>query len=362
MSSRDWRPWAAACSSSLRRWQLPRAVLAFLISCALHIGCGRSDEDTQRAKVAEHRIYTYASGTVTSRDGTVIGYRRIGQGPGLLIVQGAMGTMYNYNELAIALADDFTVFIADRRGRGASPLPYTPELASIERHVEDVDALRQASGAEFVFGLSSGAIIALESTRMQEGIKRTVLYEPPFYPERDVPRKQIARVHAEIEKNDYPAAMVTVMGIVKLAPWYLSLMPRSLQKRGAASMLHDQAKHDTGPYAPLRDLLPTMRFDFKVLEQRGDSLRSYKGVQTPVLLLGGTKSPGYLKVALDALQQTLPHAQRDVLRGLDHSGPWNKDRGGAPEIVAAHIRAFLSIGTGTQSGSDAERQEVSAAR
>jgi hypothetical protein len=53
----------------------------------------------------------YTSGTVISKDGTVIGYRQIGSGPAIVLVQGAMGTVANYDELARNLAEDFTVYL-----------------------------------------------------------------------------------------------------------------------------------------------------------------------------------------------------------------------------------------------------------
>lgn len=59
---------------------------------------------------------TYTLDSVISIDGTKIGYRQYGKGPGLIIVQGAMGTACNYHQLAIALAKDFTVYVPDRRG------------------------------------------------------------------------------------------------------------------------------------------------------------------------------------------------------------------------------------------------------
>ena len=61
--------------------------------------------------------------TVTSRDGTQIGYTQVGHGPGLILVQGALGTAHNYRDLADALSSDFTVYTPDRRGRGMSPKP-----------------------------------------------------------------------------------------------------------------------------------------------------------------------------------------------------------------------------------------------
>src|SRR3954454_6366878 len=56
--------------------------------------------------------------TVASADGTEIGYELRGSGPGLVLVQGTMGTAYNFRDLADALAGSFTVVLPDRRGRG----------------------------------------------------------------------------------------------------------------------------------------------------------------------------------------------------------------------------------------------------
>jgi len=59
--------------------------------------------------------------SVASRDGTRIGYLRQGSGPGIVLVQGAMGTANHDREPADALSSGFTVYSVDRRGRGLSP-------------------------------------------------------------------------------------------------------------------------------------------------------------------------------------------------------------------------------------------------
>lgn len=41
----------------------------------------------------------YRTESVASADGTTIGYRTIGQGPGIVLVQGAMGTALNTTTL-----------------------------------------------------------------------------------------------------------------------------------------------------------------------------------------------------------------------------------------------------------------------
>ena len=91
-----------------------------------------------------------------SRDGTAIAYERSGQGPALILVDGALcsrsfGPM---PKLAPLLAQHFTVYTYDRRGRGQSgdTQPY-----SKEREVEDIAALiQEAGGSAFLLGLSSG--------------------------------------------------------------------------------------------------------------------------------------------------------------------------------------------------------------
>lgn len=97
----------------------------------------------------------YTTDSVISADSTSIGYRQYGQGPGIVLVQGAMGTAQNFSTLAEALADTFTVYVPDRRGRGLSPLSYQQDH-SIKRDVEDLEALLAKTGTHNVFGLSTG--------------------------------------------------------------------------------------------------------------------------------------------------------------------------------------------------------------
>ena len=55
---------------------------------------------------------------VTSADGTTIGFRRYGAGPGLLLIHGGMNAAQDLADLASLLSDGFTVIVPDRRGRG----------------------------------------------------------------------------------------------------------------------------------------------------------------------------------------------------------------------------------------------------
>src|SRR5438552_8556454 len=116
---------------------------------------------------------------VISRDGTPIAFDQSGQGPALILVAGATATRLSEASLATVLAPHFTVFAYDRRGRGESgdTAPY-----AVEREVEDLDALiNEAGGSAFVFGHSSGAVLALEAARLlPTKITKLAVYEPPF--------------------------------------------------------------------------------------------------------------------------------------------------------------------------------------
>ena len=84
----------------------------------------------------------YTTGAVTSTDGTSIGYRQYGSGPGLVLAQDARASAHNFSQLAEVLSDTFTVYVPDRRGRGLSPLPYRQDH-TIQRDVEDKEPFRR---------------------------------------------------------------------------------------------------------------------------------------------------------------------------------------------------------------------------
>lgn len=277
---------------------------------------------------------------VTSRDGAAIGYLQTGRGPGLVLIQGALGGAAHYHQLAEALAPRFSVLLPDRRGRGISPRPYAAGH-DIGRDVEDVEAVCAASGARFVFGLSSGAMIALDAARRLSCIDKAAVYEPPFYPS-DIDRKAVARFHAEVERRDLASALATAGRIVGLAPPPLRVLPAALVRRITQAVLHRDARNAGDGYLRLSEAIPAMRYDFDVVASRQGAMAAFGALHKPVMVLNGTRSPAYLKRAVARLAATLPDARRAALPGLNHSGPWNADKGGRPDRVAAALGAFFT--------------------
>ncbi|MDP9265131.1 MAG: alpha/beta hydrolase [Chloroflexota bacterium] len=104
---------------------------------------------SQPTTVARER---YVTDSVISNDGTTIGYRQLGGGPGVVLLHGAVESAQSHMELADALADAYTVYLPDRRGRGMSGAHGKDH--NIQRDVEDMDALLSKTGARCVFGVS----------------------------------------------------------------------------------------------------------------------------------------------------------------------------------------------------------------
>src|ERR1700756_673551 len=118
--------------------------------------------------------------TTTSGDGTTIAYTKLGSGPPLILVDGAFCYRENgpSSQLAPLLADHFTVFAYDRRGRGGSG---DAPVYSIDREVDDLRSLvREAGGEAFAVGISSGGALVLQAAARGVNLKGLALYEPPF--------------------------------------------------------------------------------------------------------------------------------------------------------------------------------------
>ncbi len=246
-----------------------------------------------------------------------------------------MQAAQNFTKLAVTLSDAFTVYVPDRRGRGSSGPP--GEHYGLKAECEDIGALLTKAGAHSVFGLSSGAIIALEAARTLSAIHKVALYEPPLSINHSTPMDWLGRYDRELAQGRLGSAVVTAMRGTQMAPALLRFMPRLLLD-GPLNFAARRGGKDNEE-VPLKALVPTMHYDAQLVLGSEGSLDSFRGVKAEVLLLGGTKSPRYLKTSLDALSSVLPNARRVEFPGFDHLAP---DNSGEPERVAEELRSFFA--------------------
>jgi pimeloyl-ACP methyl ester carboxylesterase len=281
-----------------------------------------------------------AEASVTSRDGTSIGYRQVGHGPGLVVVHGMMESGQSHLELAQALADTYTVFLPDRRGRGRSG----PRGGSygLQREVEDLDALLTKSSAEFVFGVSAGGLIALEAARTMPAIRKAAIFDPALIIDGSISAAFLGRFDHELAQGDVAAALVTAMLGSQMGPPVFNRIPRPLLKALTSVAMGTEDLRAKPDDVTMRMLASTLRADFGLSVEADGALDSFRSIPGQLLLLGASHSPAYFKTALAALEAIRPDARRVEFAALNHGASGNRNRGGDPGTVAQELRRFFA--------------------
>ncbi|HEX4444374.1 MAG TPA: alpha/beta hydrolase [Galbitalea sp.] len=262
--------------------------------------------------------------TVTSVDGTTIGYQRIGSGPALVIVPGNNRMAHNYDRLATALADEYTVCIIERRGRGNSG----PQGAnySIEREVEDLSAVATAVHATAVFGHSYGGLVALAAAASTSLFGRVSAYEPAISIGHSFDLEFRAEFAALLDRGKHVRAMTLFFHATRLIPLPYPLIY-------LLSVLF------VGRPGEMRSLMPTTAPELEVVAQADGDGSQYASIRAETLLIGGTKAPSYLLDVLDPLCRIIPNSSRLTVPGADHNAPDES----MPADFAEVLRPFLVL-------------------
>jgi pimeloyl-ACP methyl ester carboxylesterase len=257
---------------------------------------------------------------VISRDGTAIAFDQVGKGPAVILVGGALSDRSAGGPLAALLAPRFSVFSYDRRGRGDSgdTAPY-----AVEREVEDIEALiEEAGGSAFVYGMSSGAVLALEAAR-RLAITRLALYEPPFIvddsrapvPEHYV--KQVTELVSSGRRGDAVEYFMTKA--VDVPAEYVAQMRSAPFWQGMEAVAH------------------TLAYDGAIM---GNTLSGHPlpadrwaSVTVATLVMDGGDSPTWAHNGVQAIVDILPNAQRRTLAGQTHAV--------TPEVLAPVLTEFF---------------------
>ena len=256
-----------------------------------------------------------------SKDGTTIAYERHGSGPAVVLVGGGAVDRAENAPLADALAERFTVFNYDRRGRGESG--DTPPYA-VEREIEDIEALiREAGGSAHLYGVSSGGALALEAAAAGIAVDRLAVYEVPYNVAPDWPRRwrayteELSALLAGGRRGDAFARFMRLAEIpeaeieaARAAPFWSEL------EAIAHTLAYDAACLGDG--APPRDRLAA--------------------ITRPALVATGSDSGAAewvraLGPAADAIAASVPHGSRVTIAGSGHVAD--------PQAVAGTLAAFF---------------------
>jgi pimeloyl-ACP methyl ester carboxylesterase len=256
---------------------------------------------------------------VTSKDGTTIAFDRLGEGPPVILMDGALcyrafGPM---EPLARLLSARFTVYYYDRRGRGESTdtQPY-----SVDREIDDIEALiEEAGGPVYLFGPSSGAVLALKAAAKLGAarVAKLALYEAPLESDEQA-RQDFARYAEQMEEllgaNKRGDAVALFLGDM-VPPEMLEGMRQS-------------------PEWPIMEAVAhTLAYDNAVMGDGSPPVDDAKAATMPALILDGSESPAFMHEAAEALARAMPQAQRKTLKGQTHQV--------SPEVLAPVLAAFF---------------------
>jgi pimeloyl-ACP methyl ester carboxylesterase len=238
--------------------------------------------------------------TTTSTDGTTIAYDRLGQGPAVIMVDGALCARGSKQELAKILADGFTVYNYDRRGRGDSgdTRPY-----GVAREIEDIAAMIEAAGGSAsLYGHSSGACLAFEAAaQLGDRVTRLAMYEAPY---NDAPGVRepwatyIAQLTEALAAGRNGDAVALFMGFIGTSDEHVAGMRQA-------------------PFWPaLEAIAPTLAYDHTGILGPDLAVPAARAarVPTPTLVMYGGAGAPFMRETAETLSRALPDAR---LRGLD---------------------------------------------
>jgi pimeloyl-ACP methyl ester carboxylesterase len=283
-----------------------------------------------------------SEGAVSSADGTTIGYRRMGAGPGLVVVHGTMRSADDYTRLAGYLADHFTVYLVDRRGRGASG-PQAPDYSFL-RESEDLAAVLRQTGARLLFGHSFGGAVCLEAA-LEYTPARLALYEPAVSTGGAISADMLRAVAAALEAGSPGRALAAAFSVMSDQD---AQFPGLLRAVLSVPVLA-RAVFATPPGRRLRGLLATVPAEGRLVRGADGTYGKYSRITSETLLIHGTQSAPWLIKATVLLAQTIPHATTVTLDGIGHNGPCED----APDKVADALREFFAEALPTRAASPA---------
>ena len=246
---------------------------------------------------------TQTARTVLSKDGTALAYDVLGHGPPLVVVNGALGVRsFTFAQrMAEELAKRFTVYSYDRRGRGDSgdTAPY-----SVQREVEDVAAMAKAAGGRpCVFGMISGAALALEAAAAGVPMAGLVAYEPPYTkadPDDTTDVGYEDKVRALVERGDRDGAVALFMrtvGVPGVGVAVMRLLPM---------------------WKVMREAAPSLPYDAAVMDRFRVPTDRLARIKAPTVVANGAKTTRTLKLAAEAAAKAIPGGRHVVVPKANH--------------------------------------------
>lgn len=237
--------------------------------------------------------------TVHSKDGVAISVQKAGAGPALLLIHGSLlNGSFAWGAVLGKLAEHFTVYAMDRRGRAPSG---DAKQYSIVNEVDDVTAvLETISGPVAVLAHSYGALVSLDALPRLNTVSHLMLYEPPvaLHPaESDV----VANLERALEAGDREQ-LVTIF----------------LRDQVRAPMERIAIMKSTPIWPIALEIAPTLARESRTANSYRLSTERLAAWKAPMTMLLGSKTNGRLRDAAYVVRDTIPGCRLILLEGQGH--------------------------------------------
>jgi pimeloyl-ACP methyl ester carboxylesterase len=257
---------------------------------------------------------------VKSRDGTSIAYDLWGEGAPLIIVDGAFSHRTHpwSSRLTELLASRFAVINYDRRGRRDSG--FTPPYA-VEREIEDLEALAgEASSPPYVFGMSTGAALALEFASRGRTIGGLAVFEPPYMVD-DHARQRMVGVTERVNELVGSGRRIEAVDLFMV--------------EAVAVPANDLPATRQDPFwEGMDELAHTIVYDLEIMGDFSIPKDLLSKIVVPTLVLDGEVSNPNLRLSARAVSDGIAGAQRVTLRNQGHDV--------SPEVLAPALVDFFA--------------------
>ena len=249
----------------------------------------------------------------------------LGHGPPILVVHGGMSDESPWLRVADNMRTRYRVVLIRRRLYRLDLVPRAGQIIP-DQVAEVLEVARGLGEPCVIVGHSSGAIVALEALAADPGpFAGGVLYEPPI-PLRGLPlgeatilpRAREALAHGRIGR----ALRIFLRDGVGVSPWVSSLAP-------AVALLPG-----------IRRFVPRQIDDLESILELGIRSSVYEGIDRPVWVLTGEKSPTHLRRRCEQLAATLPRAELVTLPRVGHGANQSNPRQLA-DLICDFVRPLL---------------------
>ena len=251
--------------------------------------------------------------TVRSKDGVEISVEKAGSGPALLLIHGSLlNGSVSWGAVLPKLAEHFTVYAMDRRGRAPSG---DAKEYSLSTEAEDIASVVEAIGGPVaILAHSYGALASLEALDRLRNVPHLILYEPPVTlqpTETDV----VANMERALEAGDREQLVTTFLRDQVRVP------PDRITKLASSPI-----------WPIILQISPTLPREALAVITYRPSIERLANWKTPTTVLLGSITTGLLRDAAFFVRDHIPNCRMVILEGQGHGA--NLD---APDWFANRI-------------------------